>query len=837
MLEKIKEGNFLVKGPPADKMEANRDIILTATLMATVSTTLLLFFAIQKENQPLIWGLLYLTVINLLCLIAHYSRKVKVRTIVYTSSVLYGVFLAVSPAMVGVMYSAPLIIVDLLLFNWLFGRGERFRFIITGVLLACAATFYILANLLGFPYHPDFQVWDFLVNLVFFGFFFYILLFYQREIDTTETAFLTNEEHYRTLFENSPVGVLIVDIDREKKGLDCNRKMSELFLADRKDLLDGNMLVFSPEVQPNQVPTAQHLHRILKKYRAHKKPLQFEWQFQRADGVLFDAEVTMSPIHLKGEEVEMMLIRDVTETKKAADALNYSNSLLAASLESTADGILVVDENREVTQFNNKFLELWQISKAEAEQKNSYQLLEFVRGQLEKPKDWLNRVESLYKNPEAVSFDTFNLKDGRVFERYSQPQWVDQTIVGRVWSFRDITQKHYAERALMESEAKYRTLFENAFDGLLIYDLEQQKIIECNQRMVDYLGVSINSLMNAYPQQFLPEYQPNGHKTTDLIKYYTEETLKKGKTQNEWELQRVDGVSLYAEVTVFQLPKPNTHLLVIIFKDITEKKKQETIIKEQVNELNNKNIDLERYIESNMQLENFAYIASHDLKAPMRTIVSFSQLLDRSAKSKLDDKEREYLQFIITAIYNMRSLVEDLLAYSRVNAQTHQTTPLSVRKLIEDVIAEMQIPIAEKEAIIKLDSMPAKIDGDPTKMRQLFQNMIANAIKFNRPGVRPNVMIGCEDRKSKWVFYIQDNGIGIQEEFHQKIFLLFRKLHSSMEYEGTGIGLALCKKIVEQHKGKIWLDSEPGRGTTFYFSLPKTVAGRLNYTIPNPDHK
>ena len=245
-----------------------------------------------------------------------------------------------------------------------------------------------------------------------------------------------------------------------------------------------------------------------------------------------------------------------------------------------------------------------------------------------------------------------------------------------------------------------------------------------------------------------------------------------------------------------------------------------TIIERQLTTLNEKNQKLERYIESNMQLENFAYIASHDLKAPIRTIISFSQLLARSLKGKLDKNSSEYLEFIVSASRNMKELIEDLLAYSIIDGQPFQPTTIKLENLLTIVTSELYSTIEEQEAIVKWKNMPV-ITGDYTKLKQLFQNLIANAIKFRKKEEAPIVKIKCKEKKNYWKCSVKDNGIGVKEEHFENIFALFQKLHTKVEYEGTGLGLAICKKIIEKHNGKIWIESEYGVGTTFHFTIPK----------------
>ncbi|MEO0472839.1 MAG: ATP-binding protein, partial [Bacteroidota bacterium] len=255
--------------------------------------------------------------------------------------------------------------------------------------------------------------------------------------------------------------------------------------------------------------------------------------------------------------------------------------------------------------------------------------------------------------------------------------------------------------------------------------------------------------------------------------------------------------------------------------DITGDIEKEQIIQGQMTDLHEKNRELEKYIESNLYLENFAYLASHDLKAPVRTIKSFSQLLLRRAGPKLSEDEKEYLGFITTASGNMLRLVNDLLLYSRVNTQKINLSEIAIEEILEDIRREMAVLINESEAQLTIGPMPGEIVADPIKMRQLFQNLIANGIKFSRPGEAPQINVQCEEKFGKYVFSVSDNGIGIEDAYLEKVFELFQRLHGPESYEGSGIGLATCRKIVLQHGGSIWATSSPGKGSTFFISLPK----------------
>lgn len=223
-------------------------------------------------------------------------------------------------------------------------------------------------------------------------------------------------------------------------------------------------------------------------------------------------------------------------------------------------------------------------------------------------------------------------------------------------------------------------------------------------------------------------------------------------------------------------------------------------------------------IRSNNELEQFAYIASHDLQEPLRMITSYVQLLENRYKDKLDEEAKEFIGFAVEGTHRMRSLILSLLEYSRIN-KVRPFEIISLNHLVLNVLKDLDAQIKENDAIVSVQDLPS-IYGDPILITQLFQNIISNAIKF-RSQERPEIVISVKLQEKDFVFSVKDNGIGISKEYSQKIFILFQRLHTKDKYPGTGIGLALCKKIVEQHGGKIWVESDDKLGATFYFTIKK----------------
>jgi light-regulated signal transduction histidine kinase (bacteriophytochrome) len=239
------------------------------------------------------------------------------------------------------------------------------------------------------------------------------------------------------------------------------------------------------------------------------------------------------------------------------------------------------------------------------------------------------------------------------------------------------------------------------------------------------------------------------------------------------------------------------------------------------NKLEEQAVELQR---SNRELEQFAAIASHDLQEPLRMVSSYLGLLERRAADKLDDKEKSFMHFAVDGALRMQQMITDLLAYSRVSTHAGEFVPTDLNATLADALANLEAARAEHAAAITHDALPT-LSIDKPRFVQLFQNLIGNALKFTTPDRPPEVHLGCVRQGNVWLFSVRDNGIGIEARDFERIFELFQRLHSRTEYPGTGIGLALCKKIVERHGGRLWLESEPGKGTTFHFTVPAERAG------------
>jgi PAS domain S-box-containing protein len=262
-------------------------------------------------------------------------------------------------------------------------------------------------------------------------------------------------------------------------------------------------------------------------------------------------------------------------------------------------------------------------------------------------------------------------------------------------------------------------------------------------------------------------------------------------------------------------------MILLAIEDITERKRAEKELK-QAEALKQAIEALEL---SNRDLEQFAYVASHDLQEPLRMVSSFTQLLAKRYRGKLDKDADEFIAYIVAGAKRMQALINDLLTYSRVDTRGESFGPMDSEAAFDQAIANLRVAIEEGKAVITHDPLPPII-ADESQIVQLFQNLLGNAIKFHGKEP-PRIHVSARQENNEWVFSLRDNGIGIAPEYFDRVFVIFQRLHGREEYSGTGTGLAICKRIVERHDGRIWVESELNKGSTFYFTIPPAGGKRL----------
>ena len=395
----------------------------------------------------------------------------------------------------------------------------------------------------------------------------------------------------------------------------------------------------------------------------------------------------------------------------------------------------------------------------------------------------------------------------------------------------NITKHFVYRRTKKQTETKYRNIFENSHEAIIYIDPANRMPTICNANAIQMFDLTTpEEIKKIRLSDFVKEQEIDGIPVQDYFDKIVKRVIKSGREETSFWVHKKSGEIIRVHAVLMKdNSDPELPRIICFVRDITELYNAQKTLEE-------KNKELERYITSNSQLENFAYFASHDLKAPLNTILSFSKLLEK----KLGNDERkdvvEFLKFIVTAGEGMKNLIDDLLTYSLVNSTNLEIKEVNLEKQLYILLHSLDALIKEKAAIIEVKNIPENIAIDPTKLRQVFQNLITNGIKFIEYGVQPKISISCEEKENHWLFSVSDNGIGIPEEHQEKIFDLFKRLHSSGKYKGTGIGLAIVKKIIEQHKGSITLVSEVGKGTTFQFSIAKDLSLQGNIQTVSSDN-
>jgi PAS domain S-box-containing protein len=359
-----------------------------------------------------------------------------------------------------------------------------------------------------------------------------------------------------------------------------------------------------------------------------------------------------------------------------------------------------------------------------------------------------------------------------------------------------------------KASAQTKQILNSAGEGIFGLDLEG-KLTFMNPAAVKLLGVDAEQAVGKPLHCVLRHTKSDGTTFDDEgspLLASVEGSLREGEDSLFW---RADGTCFpvdYLSTAIYE--REQVIGSVVSFRDVTLRKQAQEVLAKRTSQL-------ER---SNTELEQFAYVASHDLQEPLRMITGYTNLLSKRYKGKLDGDADEFIGFAVDGANRMRALINDLLTYSRVGTQGKIFEPTDCELLLGQVLLGLQVVIQESAAKVTHDPLPTLM-GDDVQLGQLFQNLIGNALKY-RNGQEPTVHIGCERRKSEWLLSVRDNGIGIDPRFAEKIFVIFQRLHTREQYPGTGIGLAVCKRIVERHGGRIWVESEPGSGSTFHFTLP-----------------
>ncbi|MDD1718213.1 MAG: PAS domain S-box protein, partial [Methanoregulaceae archaeon] len=529
--------------------------------------------------------------------------------------------------------------------------------------------------------------------------------------------------------------------------------------------------------------------------------------------------------------------RDITERKKAEE----ERVRLAAIVDTTDDAVIGKSLDGYIISWNAGAEKIYGYPAAEALGRPVSMLI--PPGQTD---DLGQILEKVKEGKPIRHYETVRMrKDGTLIHvslTLSPIKDWEGRLIGASTIARDITDRKKAEEAIRRANAYNRSLIEASLDPLVTINPDGT-ISDVNDATVRVTGVRRNELIG-----------------TDFSRYFTEpEKAKAGYekvfrdgsvTDYGLEIRHRNGqiIPVLYNATVYTDESGAIAGVFAAARDVTERKRAEDAlltaynelddrVKERTKELVKANSDLEKEIaerkataeelkkkseelaRSNMELQQFAYIASHDLQEPLRAISGFTELLEKRYKGQIDAKADQYINFILEGTKQMHQVIQDLLAYSRVQTKAHEIGLTDMNKAYEQALLNLHGSISQKKAVITAEPLP-EVFADGTQMTQLFQNLIGNALKFQRPDITPVIHVDARLNNDKWEFSVTDNGIGIEPRFTERIFKIFQRLHAKGEYEGTGIGLAICKRIVERHGGEISVESEPGKGSRFFFTIP-----------------
>ncbi len=522
-------------------------------------------------------------------------------------------------------------------------------------------------------------------------------------------------------------------------------------------------------------------------------------------------------------QMSINILTDITEEKMSEVKLRNAHERLQTMLASINNGVVATDTEGRIELMNPMAETLTGWTQTQAFGKPFEDIVTLKSEQLGEL--ITSPVRHILRDKADMNVSTpieLINKDGlQIPIGYNAAPIKDQfgSIVGAVMVFRDISDRQKAEREhiqltllLAAQQKRLENILANVpgivWESVIVPDSQQQRMEFVNSYAEKILGYSREewlSIPNFGQKIIHPDDAESSQKEAQAI-------FEAGNMSAviQFRCLAKDGrvVPIEAHYTILTDETGKVVGTCGLMMDISQRKADENAIKQSA-------LDLKR---SNEQLEQFAYVASHDLQEPLRMITSYLQLLERRYKDKLDQDAHEFINYAVDGSTRMKALINDLLAYSRVKTGEQDFARFDTKAALEQAITNLQISIAETGAQITYDSLP-NILGNEAQFVQLFQNLLSNAIKFHGEE-SPKIEVKAERSGTVWKFSLKDNGIGIEPQYVERIFIIFQRLHTKDRYPGTGIGLAICKKVVEHHGGRIWAESTPGTGTTFWFTIP-----------------
>jgi PAS domain S-box-containing protein len=611
-----------------------------------------------------------------------------------------------------------------------------------------------------------------------------------------EAAQLVSEDQYRTLL-NEVHDYAILMLDVKGRVVTWNSGAERINGYDAKEIIGESFSCFFPRDDIVSGRPEEILRIAAANGRHEEQSMRV-----RKDGSQFVASITYTALKDAAGNARGFseITRDLSETKE-------SGAKFRGLLEAAPDAMIVVNERGEIVLVN-----------LQAEKQFGYHRDELLgkmvnsivpRGFAERlVADGLRSAEDALAQQIGTGIElTARRKDGSEFpiEIMLSPLRSTEGILVTA-AIRNISVRKDAEEHLVQMEKKYRGLLEAAPDAMVVVN-QAGKIVLLNLQAETQFGYRRDELLGQKMSNIVPAGFPE-RLVADSLRSAEDALAQQIGTGIELTARRKDGSEFPIEIMLSPLESADGVLVTAAIRDITARKNSEAQLLEKVKELNR----------SNEELQQFAYIASHDLQEPLRMVASYTALLARRYKGKLDSDADDFIAFAVDGASRMQLLIRDLLAYSRVGSKGKGLADTSSEDALQRAILNLRGAIEGSGALVTHDPLPS-VMADEMQLTQLFQNLVGNAIKYRRAGV-PRVHIAAvPNDANKWMFSVKDNGLGIEPQFFERIFGVFQRLHKREEFDGTGIGLAICKKIVERHGGAISVESTVGEGSTFRFPL------------------
>lgn len=600
-----------------------------------------------------------------------------------------------------------------------------------------------------------------------------------------EAKLRESEERFSKIFHASPMGINIFRLS-DNCSFDVNEAYLKIVGYAREEVVGHSAAELKVLVD------LEARASWMKALGERKSVRNQDMRVRQKSGEIRDALTSIDIIDINGETMGFVVAMDITERKAAEEKLAYQAHLLA----NVSDALTASDEKFNLTAWNCAAEQMFGWKAEEVLGKPGAEIFrtEFIG--IERAEVFRSVMETGAFRGEMIQYR----KDGTpIFVEGNTFALRDENgkITGFVTATRDISERKQAEDELRQSRENFAKAFNSNPAAIAITRLVDGKFININP--------AYTRIMEYEPAEILDRTaaELNIYVHPDERAQVIQQLREQGTVQNYELLVRTkSGETRSIVVSMEPLLYNEEECILSVFIDISERKIME--------------MELQR---SNAELEQFAYVASHDLQEPLRAVAGMVQLLQQRYQSKLDERADEYIGHAVEAATRMQSLINDLLEYSRVNRLGKSFENTATEKSLHNALANLQTAIRESNAEITHDPLPSLM-VDPAQLTQLLQNLIGNGIKFR--GERPlHIHIGAKKIEQAWQFSVSDNGIGIDPKYYERIFLVFQRLHTRREYPGTGIGLALCKKIIERHNGQIWVESQPGLGSTFYFTIPE----------------